>query len=154
MKHAATLTVNGMAYPVELEGDTTLVRAIRDDIGLTGTKEGCDDCECGACMVMIDGRPVNSCTYLALQAVGSEVTTVEGLADGETLSNLQSAFLDQGGVQCGFCTPGMLVAARECRSHGRGGSPRTRRQPLPLHRIHEDRQRRDAGGKGLRLIRS
>ena len=85
MKHAATLTVNGMAYPVELEGDTTLVRAIRDDIGLTGTKEGCDDCECGACMVMIDGRPVNSCTYLALQAVGSEVTTVEGLADGETL---------------------------------------------------------------------
>ena len=111
MKHAATLTVNGMAYPVELEGDTTLVRAIRDDIGLTGTKEGCDDCECGACMVMIDGRPVNSCTYLALQAVGSEVTTVEGLADGETLSSLQSAFLDQGGVQCGFCTPGMLVSA-------------------------------------------
>ena len=62
-------------------------------------------------MVMIDGRPVNSCTYLALQAVGSEVTTVEGLADGETLSSLQSAFLDQGGVQCGFCTPGMLVSA-------------------------------------------
>ena len=111
MKHAATLAVNGPAYPVELDGDTTLVRALRDDLGLTGTKEGCDDCECGACMVMVDGRPVNSCTYLALQAVGSEVTTVEGLADGEELSALQAAFLDQGGVPCGFCTPGMLVSA-------------------------------------------
>ena len=111
MKHAATLTVNGIAYPVELDGDTTLVKALRDQLGLTGTKEGCDDCECGACMVMVDGRPVNSCTYLALQAAGSEVTTVEGLADGEELSALQAAFLDQGGVQCGFCTPGMLVSA-------------------------------------------
>ncbi len=111
MKHVATLTVNGTAYPVELEGDTTLVRALRDDLGLTGTKEGCDYCECGACMVLVDGRPVNSCTYLALQAVGSEVTTVEGLADGDELSALLDAFLDQGGVQCGFCTPGMLVSA-------------------------------------------
>jgi carbon-monoxide dehydrogenase small subunit len=111
MKHAATLTVNGIAYPVELDGDTTLVKALRDQLGLTGTKEGCDDCECGACMVMVDGRPVNSCTYFALQAVGSEVTTVEGLADGDELSALQAAFLDQGGVQCGFCTPGMLVSA-------------------------------------------
>ena len=111
MKHAATLTVNGIAYPVELDGDTTLVKALRDQLGLTGTKEGCDDCECGACMVMVDGKPVNSCTYFALQAVGSEVTTVEGLADGDELSALQAAFLDQGGVQCGFCTPGMLVSA-------------------------------------------
>jgi carbon-monoxide dehydrogenase small subunit len=111
MKHAATLTVNGIAYPVELDGDTTLVKALREQLGLTGTKEGCDDCECGACMVMVDGKPVNSCTYFALQAVGSEVTTVEGLADGEELSALQAAFLDQGGVQCGFCTPGMLVSA-------------------------------------------
>ena len=111
MKHAATLTVNGIAYPVELDGDTTLVKALREQLGLTGTKEGCDDCECGACMVMVDGKPVNSCTYFALQAVGSEVTTVEGLADGDELSALQAAFLDQGGVQCGFCTPGMLVSA-------------------------------------------
>ncbi len=103
--------VNGMAYPVELDGDATLVRALRDTIGLTGTKEGCDDCECGACMVLVDGRPVNSCTYLALQAEGSEITTVEGLADGDTLSSLQSALLDEGGVQCGFCTPGMLISA-------------------------------------------
>ncbi|MBM3680029.1 MAG: (2Fe-2S)-binding protein [Actinobacteria bacterium] len=117
MKHAATLTVNGIAYPVELDGDTTLVKALRDQLGLTGTKEGCDDCECGACMVMVDGRPVNSCTYFALQAVGSEVTTVEGLADGDELSALQAAFLDQGGVQCGFCTPGMLVSAHALLRH-------------------------------------
>ena len=111
MKHAVTLRVNGMDYPVELEGGTPLVRALRDHVGLMGTKEGCDDCECGACMVLVDDKPVNSCTYLALQTVGSEVTTVEGLADGDTLSALQSAFLDQGGVQCGYCTPGMLVSA-------------------------------------------
>ena len=117
MKHAATLNVNGMAYPVELEGDATLLDAIREDIGLTGTKTGCDDCECGACMVMVDGRPVNSCTYLALQAQGSEITTVEGLADGDELSAIQSAFLDQGGVQCGYCTPGMLVSAHALLRH-------------------------------------
>ena len=111
MKHAATLSVNGMQYPVEVDGDATLLRVLRDDLGLTGTKTGCDDCECGACMVMVDGRPVNSCVYLALQAVDSEVTTVEGLADGDQLSAVQSAFLDAGGVQCGYCTPGMLISA-------------------------------------------
>ena len=111
MKHAATLSVNGMQYPVEVDGDATLLRVLRDDIGLTGTKTGCDDCECGACMVMVDGRPVNSCVYLALQAVDAEVTTVEGLADGDQLSAVQSAFLDAGGVQCGYCTPGMLISA-------------------------------------------
>ena len=89
-----------------------LVSVLRDDCGLTGPKEGCDDCECGACMVLVDGRPVNSCSYLALQAEGKAITTVEGLAapDG-TLSPLQTAFLECGGVQCGFCTPGMLISA-------------------------------------------
>ena len=81
-------------------------------MGLTGSKEGCDDSQCGACMMLLDGQPVNSCSYLALQAEGSEITTVEGLADEEdTLAPLQAAFLDLGGVQCGFCTPGMLVSA-------------------------------------------
>ncbi|HEY1367782.1 MAG TPA: (2Fe-2S)-binding protein, partial [Gaiellaceae bacterium] len=80
-------------------------------IGLTGSKEGCDDSECGACMMLLDGRPVNSCSYLALQAEGAEITTVEGLANGDDLSGLQRAFLTYGGVQCGFCTPGMLVSA-------------------------------------------
>ena len=111
MKVAATLTVNGVAYPVELAPGTSLIAAVRDEIGLTGSKEGCDDSECGACMMLLDGEPVNSCSYLALQAEGSEITTVEGLADGRELSALQTAFLEEGGVQCGFCTPGMLISA-------------------------------------------
>jgi carbon-monoxide dehydrogenase small subunit len=88
----------------------TLLRVLRDDLGRTGAKEGCDDSECGACMVLVDGRPVNSCSYLALQAAGREITTVEGLA-GEALHPLQRAFLEGGGIQCGFCTPGMLISA-------------------------------------------
>ena len=111
MKASATLIVNGIAFPVELEPGTSLLVAVRDIVGLTGAKEGCDDSECGACMMLLDGEPVNSCSYLALQAEGSEVTTVEGLAAGLELSPLQSAFLEHGGVQCGFCTPGMLVSA-------------------------------------------
>ena len=111
MKVAATLTVNGLAYPVELDPGTSLLAAVRDGVGLTGSKEGCDDSECGACMMLLDGQPVNSCSYLALQAEGSDVTTVEGLATGHELSALQTAFLAHGGVQCGFCTPGMLISA-------------------------------------------
>jgi aerobic-type carbon monoxide dehydrogenase small subunit (CoxS/CutS family) len=108
---ATVLHVNGIAYPVELEPGTTLLDAVREAIGLTGAKEGCDDSECGACMMLLDGKPVNSCSYLALQAEGSDVTTVEGLAGADGLSLLQAAFLEHGGVQCGFCTPGMLVSA-------------------------------------------
>ena len=111
MKVDATLTVNGTAYPVELDPHLSLLRAVRDVIGLTGSKEGCDDSECGACMMLLDGKPVNACSYLALQADGREVTTVEGLASAEGLSALQRAFLEEGGVQCGFCTPGMLISA-------------------------------------------
>src|SRR5436309_4057283 len=111
MKLAATLRVNGLAYPVELDPHTTLLRAVREHVGLTRSKEGCDDSECGACMMLLDGRPVNACSYLALQAEGREITTVEGLADGGEPSPLQRAFLEHGGVQCGFCTPGMLVSA-------------------------------------------
>ena len=111
MKLPLTLNVNGIAYPLELEPGTTLLHAVREGVGLTGAKEGCDDSECGACMMLLDGKPVNSCSYLALQADGREVTTVEGLAGGEELSPLQRAFLEHGGVQCGFCTPGMLVSA-------------------------------------------
>ena len=111
MKVEATLSVNGVPYPVELEPGTSLLAAVRDVVGLTGAKEGCDDSECGACMMLLDGKPVNSCSYLALQAEGSDVTTVEGLAKGDELSPLQTAFLEHGGVQCGFCTPGMLISA-------------------------------------------
>jgi aerobic-type carbon monoxide dehydrogenase small subunit (CoxS/CutS family) len=108
---AATLTVNGVAYPIQVEAHASLLQAVRDVIGLTGSKEGCDDSECGACMMLLDGKPVNACSYLALQADGRKVTTVEGLASGDGLSSLQTAFLEQGGVQCGFCTPGMLISA-------------------------------------------
>ena len=86
MSHACTLNVNGISYPLELDAGRTLLTVLRNELGLTGAKEGCDDSECGACMVLVDGRPVNACSYLALQADGREITTVEGLAkDGDTL---------------------------------------------------------------------
>jgi aerobic-type carbon monoxide dehydrogenase small subunit (CoxS/CutS family) len=105
------LTVDGLPLSAVVEPGRTLLRVLRDDLGRTGTKEGCDDSECGACMVLIDGRPVNSCSYLALQAAGREITTVEGLAGRDDLHPLQRAFLECGGIQCGFCTPGMLISA-------------------------------------------
>jgi aerobic-type carbon monoxide dehydrogenase small subunit (CoxS/CutS family) len=112
-----TLTVNGIAYPIQVDGHTSLLNAVREQVGLTGSKEGCDDSECGACMMLIDGRPVNSCSYLAAQADGTQVITVEGLSTGDDLSDLQLAFLQRGGVQCGFCTPGMLVSATALLEH-------------------------------------
>jgi carbon-monoxide dehydrogenase small subunit len=111
MKYPVTLNVNGISYPVELEPGRSLLDALRYDVGLTGTKEGCDDSECGACMVLLDGRPLNSCSYLAVQAAGRAITTVEGLATDGELHPLQRNFLEEGGVQCGFCTPGMLISA-------------------------------------------
>jgi aerobic-type carbon monoxide dehydrogenase small subunit (CoxS/CutS family) len=111
MKVPATLTVNGTSYPVELDPHISLLNAVRSELGLTGSKEGCDDSECGACMMLLDGKPVNACSYLALQADGKDVTTVEGLAGDDEVGPLQRAFLQQFGVQCGFCTPGMLISA-------------------------------------------
>jgi len=112
MRYDAIQNVNGRAYPVEIEPDRNLLSVLRGEVGLTGAKEGCDDSECGACMVLLDDQPVNSCSYLALQADGREIVTIEGLAgEGGELHPLQQAFLDQGGVQCGFCTPGMLISA-------------------------------------------
>src|SRR4249919_1961783 len=111
MRYSLTLTVNGVPYPVEADATASLLQVVRDVIGLTGSKEGCDDSECGACMMLLDGKPVNSCSYLALQAEGRDVTTIEGLAGGEEVGPLQRAFLQQLGVQCGFCTPGMLISA-------------------------------------------
>jgi aerobic-type carbon monoxide dehydrogenase small subunit (CoxS/CutS family) len=116
-----TLNVNGIDYPVTVDDSRNLVSVLRTEIGLTGTKEGCDDCECGACMVLIDGRPVNSCSYLAAQAAGRSITTVEGVMVGDDLHPLQQALLDEGGVQCGFCTPGMIMSATALLS--RNASP-------------------------------
>jgi carbon-monoxide dehydrogenase small subunit len=108
---AITLTVNDVDYPVAVDPRRNLLSVIRTEVGLTGTKEGCDDCECGACMVLVDGRPVNSCSYLAAQAQGKRITTVEGVMQGDELHPLQRNLLEEGGVQCGFCTPGMIMSA-------------------------------------------
>jgi aerobic carbon-monoxide dehydrogenase small subunit len=117
LRYTASLNVNGTEYPVEIEPGRSLLSVLRTEIGLTGSKEGCDDSECGACMVLLDGKPVNSCSFLALQAEGREIRTVEGLAAGGRLHPLQRAFLDEGGVQCGFCTPGMLMTSRWLLDH-------------------------------------
>lgn len=108
---AITLSVNDVDYPVAVDPHRNLLSVIRTEVGLTGTKEGCDDCECGACMVLVDGRPVNSCSYLAAQAQGKRVTTIEGVMQGDELHPLQRNLLEEGGVQCGFCTPGMIMSA-------------------------------------------
>ena len=112
MRYRLALEVNEIAYEAEVEPHRTLLSVLRGELGLTGTKEGCDDSECGACMVLVDGRPVNSCSFLALQVGGRPVQTVEGLAQRGELHPLQAAFLEEGGVQCGFCTPGMLISAK------------------------------------------
>jgi aerobic-type carbon monoxide dehydrogenase small subunit (CoxS/CutS family) len=117
LRYTASLNVNGTEYPVEIEPGRSLLSVLRTEIGLTGSKEGCDDSECGACMVLLDNKPVNSCSFLALQAEGREIRTVEGLAAGGRLHPLQRAFLDEGGVQCGFCTPGMLISAAALLEH-------------------------------------
>ena len=108
-----SLTVNGAAQSVATHPMARLLDVLREDLGLTGTKEGCGEGECGACTVLLNGRVVNSCLIPALQAQGAEVVTVEGLADGDRLSPMQSAFLTHNAAQCGFCTPGMLIAAED-----------------------------------------
>jgi carbon-monoxide dehydrogenase small subunit len=106
-----TLTVNGKSYSRDVEPRLLLVDFLRDGLGLTGTNVGCDTSQCGACMVHLDGVAVKSCTVLAVQADGSEVTTIEGIASDGALHPLQQAFWDQHGLQCGFCTPGMIMTA-------------------------------------------
>jgi carbon-monoxide dehydrogenase small subunit len=107
-----TLTVNGKTASVEVEGRTLLVEVLRDKLGLTGTHVGCDTSQCGACVVHVDGKAVKSCTMLALQANGSSVTTIEGLAAADgTLHPMQEAFRENHALQCGFCTPGMVMSA-------------------------------------------
>ena len=104
------LTVNGRHVERETDAQTRLLDLLREDLALTGTKEGCGEGECGACTVLIDGRAVNSCLVLAVQADGKTVLTIEGLAQGEALHPIQQAFVEQGGVQCGFCTPGFIMS--------------------------------------------
>jgi carbon-monoxide dehydrogenase small subunit len=107
------LTVNGQPQAVEVEPRLLLVHLLRDTLGLTGTHVGCDTTNCGACTVHLDGEAVKSCTVLAVQADGAEVKTIEGMADGEKLHPLQEAFWNDHGLQCGYCTPGMIMAAAD-----------------------------------------
>ena len=107
-----TVTVNHVTYMINIEPHLTLVEVLRDKLGLTGTKKSCNEGECGACTVLMDGRPVASCMVLSMDAQGKNITTIEGLAEGEKLHPLQEAFVKHGGIQCGFCTPGMIMSAK------------------------------------------
>lgn len=112
MKQRIKLSVNGESYEVEAEPRRLLLDVLRDDLGLTGTKKACDFGNCGSCTVLIDDKPVLSCLVLAIEAQGKDIMTIEGLARDGQLHLLQQAFVDHGAIQCGFCTPGMLLSAK------------------------------------------
>ena len=112
MRHQITLKVNGEAELLEVESHRTLLQVLREDLDLTGTKDGCNSGECGACTVFFDGEPVNACLILAVEADEHEVVTIEGLTQDGTLDPLQRAFINRNAVQCGFCTPGMIISAK------------------------------------------
>jgi carbon-monoxide dehydrogenase small subunit len=111
------LQVNGEWHEVSVRPRHMLVEVLRDMIGLTGTKDGCEQGTCGACTVLLNGKPILSCMTLALECDGASIVTIEGLAEGESLTKVQQAFLDQGAVQCGFCTPGMVLTASHLLDH-------------------------------------
>ena len=112
MKKIIELGVNGVHHEVAVEPYRSLAHLLREELDLTGTKIGCSEGDCGACTVLVDGKPVNSCLMLAVQARGREVPTIEGLAVGEQLHPIQQAFVDHGAIQCGFCSPGMILTAK------------------------------------------
>ncbi|RPG02080.1 MAG: (2Fe-2S)-binding protein [Rhodospirillaceae bacterium] len=114
------MTVNGKQVSADVENRTLLVQYLRESLGLTGTHVGCDTSQCGACTVHIDGLPIKSCTILARQVEGKDVTTIEGLADGDTLHPMQEAFRENHALQCGFCTPGMVMSAIGIVDRNRG----------------------------------
>jgi len=112
VKQAIRLVVNGTEHSVEVQPSDLLVDVLRDTLRLTGTKKGCGTGECGACTVLLDGKPVNSCLLLAIRCEGRQITTIEGLGTPDSLHILQKAFIENGAVQCGFCAPGMLLSAK------------------------------------------
>ena len=117
------LKVNGTVRTLQIEPRVTLLDALREYLDLTGSKKGCDHGQCGACTVLVDGRRVNSCLTLAVMSQGKEITTIEGLANGNELHPVQTAFLKHDGFQCGYCTPGQIMSAVACIKEGHAGSP-------------------------------
>jgi aerobic carbon-monoxide dehydrogenase small subunit len=115
-KESIALRINGRVYDLEVEPNRLLLDVLRQDLGLTGSKRGCDDSSCGACTVLIDGEPQMSCLMLAVSYQNCEITTIEGVADGNELDPLQRGFCIEGGAQCGFCTPGMILTAKHLLS--------------------------------------
>ena len=109
--HNIALMVNGKSVSLKVAGHHTLLQVLRDQLGLTGTKDGCSEGDCGACTVIVNGKPVNSCLVLAAQADGAEIVTIEGLGTAEAMHPLQAAFVEEGGTQCGYCTPGIIMSA-------------------------------------------
>ena len=124
------LTVNGNAVSAEVEARTLLVQLLREQLGLTGTHVGCDTSQCGACVVHVNGRSAKACTMLAVQADGAEIMTIEGLAQGEELHPMQAAFREHHGLQCGFCTPGMVMSAVDLANRNSNPSERDVREWL------------------------
>ena len=112
MKHTIDLQINGTLHSMEVEPQRTLLEVLRDQLGYTGTKRACDTGDCGACTVIVDGKAVLACLTLAVEAQGKEIVTIEALGDGDQLDPLQQSFVDCGAVQCGFCTPGMVLSAK------------------------------------------
>jgi len=111
-KYDVQLDINNKIYTLSISPQRTLLEVLRDDLGLTGTKEGCSEGECGACTVLLDGLPIRSCLLLAVDVRGRKVTTIEGLSKGKELHPIQKAFIEEGAIQCGFCTPGMILSAK------------------------------------------
>jgi len=122
IKYNLSFTLNSETATVEIEADDRLIDVLRDRLLLTGTKQGCGDGECGACTVLLNGIPVNSCLLPAMKVQGKTVTTIEGLARGDALHPLQESFLEAGAVQCGFCTPGMILSAKALLDHKKNPS--------------------------------
>ncbi|MBW2093855.1 MAG: (2Fe-2S)-binding protein [Deltaproteobacteria bacterium] len=112
MKQFIKLTVNNQEYDLDVEPNLTLLDLLRDRLKLTGTKKGCDEGDCGACTVIMDGRPISSCLVLAVQANGKEILTIEGMETAEGMHPIQQAFIKKGAIQCGYCTPGMILSAK------------------------------------------
>jgi carbon-monoxide dehydrogenase small subunit len=141
------MTINGQSVSHEVEPRLLLVHYIRETVGLTGTHVGCDTSQCGACTIEMNGQAVKSCTLFAVQANGANIMTIEGLAKDGDLHPIQQGFWEKHGLQCGFCTPGMIMAAKQLLERRGGHPPPARGQPVPVHGLPQHRQG-DRVGRG------